>query len=46
MTSAEKEELIIKINDLRLDLKKYRDEEYILEVIDLLDTIMSIIIKK
>lgn len=46
MTSAEREELIIKINDLRLDLKKYRDEEYILEVIDLLDTIMSIIIKK
>lgn len=46
MTSAEKEELIIKINDLRLNLKKYRDEEYILEVIDLLDTIMSIIIKK
>lgn len=47
MNNIKKEELIIKFNEIRLDLKKYQESnEDILEIIDLIDTIIKILIKK
>lgn len=47
MNNEKKEELIIKFNEIRLDLKKYQENnEDVLEIVDLIDTIIKILIKK
>lgn len=45
MTPAEKEALIVKFNDIKLSLNNKNNTEDVLEIKDLINTIIEILIK-